>query len=99
VTVCHSRTADLPAVCREAEILVAAVGRAELIGDAHVRAGAFVVDVGTNVTADGGMVGDVDAAAVAGRAGALTPVPGGVGPVTTILLMQHTVTAAAATVR
>jgi methylenetetrahydrofolate dehydrogenase (NADP+)/methenyltetrahydrofolate cyclohydrolase len=95
VTVCHSRTTDLAAVCREADVLVAAVGRAEMIGADYVREGAFVVDVGTNVTADGSLVGDVDASAVAGRAGALTPVPGGVGPVTTMLLMQHTVTAAA----
>jgi methylenetetrahydrofolate dehydrogenase (NADP+)/methenyltetrahydrofolate cyclohydrolase len=87
VTVCHSRTEDLAAVCREADVLVAAVGRAGLVG-------AVVIDVGINPTADGGIAGDVDADAVAALAGALTPVPGGVGPVTTALLLQHTVRAA-----
>jgi methylenetetrahydrofolate dehydrogenase (NADP+)/methenyltetrahydrofolate cyclohydrolase len=94
VTVCHSRTADLPGVCREADVLVAAVGRAGLIDASYVREGAVVVDVGINPTADGGIVGDVDAAAVEAVAGALTPVPGGVGPVTTALLLRHTVRAA-----
>lgn len=94
VTVCHSRTADLPGVCREADVLVAAVGRAGLVDASYLREGAVVVDVGINPTADGGIVGDVDAAAVEPVAGALTPVPGGVGPVTTALLLQHTVRAA-----
>ncbi|MER5320583.1 bifunctional 5,10-methylenetetrahydrofolate dehydrogenase/5,10-methenyltetrahydrofolate cyclohydrolase [Streptosporangium roseum] len=93
VTVCHSRTADLPAVTSAGDILVAAVGRAGLITAEHVKPGAVVVDVGTNPTEDGGLVGDV-APAAAERAGALTPVPGGVGPVTTALLLQHTVRAA-----
>ncbi|MEV4242654.1 bifunctional 5,10-methylenetetrahydrofolate dehydrogenase/5,10-methenyltetrahydrofolate cyclohydrolase [Streptosporangium canum] len=93
VTVCHSRTADLPAVTSAGDILVAAVGRAGLITAEHVKPGAVVVDVGTNPTDDGGLVGDVDPA-VAERAGALTPVPGGVGPVTTALLLWHTVRAA-----
>jgi methylenetetrahydrofolate dehydrogenase (NADP+)/methenyltetrahydrofolate cyclohydrolase len=95
VTVCHSRTADLAAVTSACDVVVAAVGRAGLITAAHVRPGAVVVDVGTNPTEDGGLVGDVDAASVAPVAGALTPVPGGVGPVTTVLLLQHTVRAAA----
>lgn len=95
VTVCHSRTADLAAVTSACDVVVAAVGRAGLITAAHVRPGAVVVDVGTNPTEDGGLVGDVDAALVAPVAGALTPVPGGVGPVTTVLLLQHTVRAAA----
>ncbi|MEU7044652.1 bifunctional 5,10-methylenetetrahydrofolate dehydrogenase/5,10-methenyltetrahydrofolate cyclohydrolase [Streptomyces varsoviensis] len=95
VTVCHSRTKDLAAVTSAADVVVTAVGRANLIGAEHVRAGAVVVDVGTNPTEDGGLTGDVDAASVAERAGALTPVPGGVGPVTTALLLQHTVRAAA----
>ena len=94
VTVCHSRTTDLADVCRQADVLVAAVGQAGLITADFVRPGAVVIDVGTNPTADGGLVGDVDAASVAEVDGALTPVPGGVGPVTTALLLRHTVTAA-----
>jgi methylenetetrahydrofolate dehydrogenase (NADP+)/methenyltetrahydrofolate cyclohydrolase len=93
VTVCHSRTADLAAVTSSAEVLVAAAGRAGLIGPSYVAPGAVVVDVGTNATADGGLVGDVDPA-VADVAGALSPVPGGVGPVTTALLLRHVVEAA-----
>ncbi len=94
VTVCHSRTVDLAAVTREAEVLVVAAGRAGLIGPSYVAPGAVVIDVGTNATADGGMAGDVDPA-VAGVAGALSPVPGGVGPVTTALLLRHVTEAAA----
>lgn len=94
VTVCHSRTTDLPGVTSAADIVVAAVGRAGLIGADHVRPGATVIDVGTNEGPDGGIVGDVDAAAVQGHAGALSPVPGGIGPVTTALLMRHVVEAA-----
>ena len=93
VTVCHSRTVDLASVTSRAEILVVAAGRAGLIGPGHVAAGATVVDVGTNATADGGLAGDVDPA-VAGVAGALSPVPGGVGPVTTALLLRHVTEAA-----
>jgi methylenetetrahydrofolate dehydrogenase (NADP+) / methenyltetrahydrofolate cyclohydrolase len=95
VTVCHSRTVDLAAVTSTADVVVAAVGRAGLITAEYVRPGAVVVDVGTNPTEDGGLAGDVDATSVAERAGALTPVPGGVGPVTTALLLRHTVQAAA----
>ena len=95
VTVCHRRTADLAATTRNAEILVAAVGVPGLITDQHVAEGAIVIDVGTTATEDGRLLGDVDASTVEGRAGALTPVPGGVGPVTTALLLQHTVQAAA----
>lgn len=95
VTVCHSRTKDLAAVTSAADVVVAAVGRPGLVTAEHVAPGAVVVDVGTNPTDDGGLVGDVDAASVAEKAGALTPVPGGVGPVTTALLLQHTVQAAA----
>jgi methylenetetrahydrofolate dehydrogenase (NADP+) / methenyltetrahydrofolate cyclohydrolase len=93
VTICHSRTADLPAITRQADVLVAAAGRAGLIGPGHVSPGTTVIDVGTNATPDG-LAGDVDPA-VAGVAAALTPVPGGVGPVTTALLLQHVVQAAA----
>jgi methylenetetrahydrofolate dehydrogenase (NADP+)/methenyltetrahydrofolate cyclohydrolase len=93
VTVCHSKTADLAAVTRLGDVLVAAAGRAGLITGGHVKPGAVVIDVGTNPTGDGGLAGDVDATA-AEVAGALTPVPGGVGPVTTALLLEHTVRAA-----
>lgn len=98
VTVCHSRTPDLAAATSTADILVAAVGRAGLVTAEHVKRGAVVVDVGTNPTPAGGLVGDVDADSVAEHAGGLTPVPGGVGPVTTALLLNHTVRAAAAQV-
>ncbi|MEU0940215.1 MULTISPECIES: bifunctional 5,10-methylenetetrahydrofolate dehydrogenase/5,10-methenyltetrahydrofolate cyclohydrolase [unclassified Embleya] len=94
VTICHSRTKDLAALTSTADVVVAAVGRPGLITAEHVAPGAVVVDVGTNPTADGGLVGDVDAASVTPVAGALTPVPGGVGPVTTALLLGHTVRAA-----
>lgn len=94
VTICHSRTRDLAAITSQADVLVAAVGKPRMITDEYVLPGAIVVDVGTNPTGDGGLVGDVDAGAVATRAGALTPVPGGVGPVTTALLLRHTVQAA-----
>jgi len=95
VTVCHSRTPDLAAVTSEAQVLVVAAGRAGLIGVGHVSPGAVVVDVGTNATADGGLAGDVDPA-VAQVAGALSPVPGGVGPVTTAMLLRQVTEAAAA---
>jgi methylenetetrahydrofolate dehydrogenase (NADP+)/methenyltetrahydrofolate cyclohydrolase len=95
VTICHSRTPDLAAVTATADVLVVAAGRAGLIGPSHVAPGATVIDVGTNATADGGLAGDVDAA-VASVAGALTPVPGGVGPVTTATLLRHVVEAAEA---
>jgi methylenetetrahydrofolate dehydrogenase (NADP+) / methenyltetrahydrofolate cyclohydrolase len=94
VTVCHSRTRDLAAVTREADVLVAAVGRAGLVTAEYIRPGAVVVDVGTNPTADGGLTGDVDAGSVAAVAGALSPVPGGVGPVTTAQLLMNTANAA-----
>jgi methylenetetrahydrofolate dehydrogenase (NADP+) / methenyltetrahydrofolate cyclohydrolase len=93
VTVCHSRTRDLAAHTRRADILVAAVGRAHMLGVEHVKPGAVVIDVGTNPTEDGKLVGDVDTAAVQPTA-AVTPVPGGVGPVTTALLLRNTVAAA-----
>jgi methylenetetrahydrofolate dehydrogenase (NADP+)/methenyltetrahydrofolate cyclohydrolase len=95
VTISHSRTADLAAITRQADVLVVAAGRAGLIGPEHVSPGATVIDVGTNVTDAGQLAGDVDPA-VAGVATALSPVPGGIGPVTTALLLRHVVEAAAA---
>ena len=92
VTVCHSRTRDLGAVTREADVLVVAVGRANVIGPDDVREGATVVDVGMN-RGDEGVVGDVDPAA-AERAGLITPVPGGVGPMTIAMLLESAVKAA-----
>lgn len=94
VTVCHSRTVDLPAVCRTADILVAAVGRAEMITADYVKPGAVVIDVGINRT-EKGMVGDVDFASVEPVASAITPVPGGVGPMTRAMLVLNTAEAAA----
>lgn len=93
VTVCHSRTRDLARVAGEAEILVAAVGRPRFVTAGMVRDGAVVVDVGTN-RVDGKLVGDVDFEAVSERAGAITPVPGGVGPMTIATLMENTFAAA-----
>ena len=99
VTVAHSRTRDLPAVCRSADILIAAIGRPGLIGADHVRDGAVVIDVGINridAPADPRgyrLVGDVDFDAVAPKCRAITPVPGGVGPMTIAMLMRNTVTA------
>ncbi|OXM64640.1 MULTISPECIES: bifunctional 5,10-methylenetetrahydrofolate dehydrogenase/5,10-methenyltetrahydrofolate cyclohydrolase [Amycolatopsis] len=94
VTICHRHTADLAACTREADVLVVAVGRAGLITAEHAAPHAVVVDVGTNPTPDGGLAGDADAGSLSGRVAALTPVPGGVGPVTTALLLRHTITAA-----
>jgi len=93
VTHCHSRTRDLAAVCREADVLVAAVGRPGTVTGQMVREGAVVIDVGTNRT-DDGLVGDVDFASVAEKASAITPVPGGVGPMTIAMLLSNTVRAA-----
>jgi methylenetetrahydrofolate dehydrogenase (NADP+)/methenyltetrahydrofolate cyclohydrolase len=93
VTQCHSRTRDLPAVCREADVLIAAVGSPRLVTADMVREGAIVIDVGTNRT-DDGLVGDVDFDSVKERAGAITPVPGGVGPMTRAMLLANTVRAA-----
>jgi methylenetetrahydrofolate dehydrogenase (NADP+) / methenyltetrahydrofolate cyclohydrolase len=97
VTVCHSRTRDLAAVCSRADILVAAVGSPRLVGAEMVKPGAAVIDVGTNRT-DDGLVGDVDFDAVFEIAGAITPVPGGVGPMTIAMLLANTLTAARARV-
>jgi len=98
VTIAHSRTRDLPQLCREAEILVAAIGRPKAIGGDWIRPGAVVIDVGINrvMDADGKnkLVGDVDYQAALANAGAITPVPGGVGPMTIACLLMNTVNAA-----
>jgi methylenetetrahydrofolate dehydrogenase (NADP+)/methenyltetrahydrofolate cyclohydrolase len=93
VTICHSRTRDLAAVCRRADVLVAAVGHPRLITGDMVKEGATVIDVGTTRT-DEGLVGDVDFDSAAKRARAITPVPGGVGPMTVAMLLQNTLRAA-----
>jgi methylenetetrahydrofolate dehydrogenase (NADP+) / methenyltetrahydrofolate cyclohydrolase len=93
VTTCHSRTRDLREVCRRADVLVVAAGRPRLVDGDMVREGATVIDVGTNRT-DDGLVGDVDFDSVAARAGAVTPVPGGVGPMTIAMLLANTALAA-----
>jgi len=96
VTMCHSRTRDLGAVVGRAEVVVAAVGVAGLVRGEWIRPGAVVIDVGVNRKADGKLTGDVEYAAAAERARAITPVPGGVGPMTIAMLLQNTATAAAA---
>ncbi|UVJ40004.1 bifunctional 5,10-methylenetetrahydrofolate dehydrogenase/5,10-methenyltetrahydrofolate cyclohydrolase [Arthrobacter sp. CJ23] len=94
VTVCHSRSGPLETYTRPADVVVVAAGRTGLLTGSHVSPKSVVIDVGTNVLADGSLVGDVDEASVTGVAAALTPVPGGVGSVTTALLLLHTVEAA-----
>ena len=95
VTTCHSRTRDLAGVCRRADVLVAAVGRPRFVQGDWVRAGAAVIDVGISRTEDG-LVGDVDFGPAAERAGLITPVPGGVGPMTIAMLLRNTLAAAKA---
>ena len=95
VTTCHSRTRDLAAVCRRADVLIAAVGRPGLVRGDWVKEGAVVVDVGINRT-DGGLTGDVEFAGAAERARLITPVPGGVGPMTIAMLLRNTLIAARA---
>lgn len=94
VTVCHSRTRDLPAVCREADILCVAIGKAKFVTADMVREGALVIDVGTNRLADGTFVGDVDFGPVSQKAGWISPVPGGVGPMTIAMLLDNTLLSA-----
>lgn len=96
VTIAHSRTTDLADECRRAEILIAAVGRAEMVRADWIGAGATVIDVGINRTAAGTLVGDVDYPAARDVAGAITPVPGGVGPMTIACLLENTLQAAVA---
>lgn len=96
VTICHSRTVDLPSVTREADILVAAVGKANFVTDDMVKEGAVVIDVGMNRLENGKLCGDVNFAEVEPKASWITPVPGGVGPMTIAMLMRNTLTAAKA---
>jgi methylenetetrahydrofolate dehydrogenase (NADP+) / methenyltetrahydrofolate cyclohydrolase len=98
VTICHSKTVDLPAFCRSADILVAAVGRANFVKGDWVKPGAVVIDVGINRLADGKLCGDVDFAAVSSVASAITPVPGGVGPMTITMLLGNTLKSAESTI-
>jgi methylenetetrahydrofolate dehydrogenase (NADP+)/methenyltetrahydrofolate cyclohydrolase len=94
ITVCHSRTQGIDAICREADIIVVAMGKAKFLTANMVKPGAVVIDVGINRLADGTLVGDVDYGPVAERAGWITPVPGGVGPMTIAMLLSNTVTSA-----
>ena len=94
VTICHTRTVDMPTVAREADIIIVAAGRAGVVGADYVKAGQVVIDVGINVNAEGKLCGDVDYAAVEPIVDAITPVPGGVGSVTTSVLVGHVVEAA-----
>ena len=99
VTVCHTRTADLPSVTREADILIAAAGQMKMIGSEHVREGQVVIDVGIHMGKDGKLCGDVDMDAAGPVVSAITPVPGGVGAVTTTVLAEHVIRAAEKAVR
>mgnify|MGYP000172522518 FL=1 len=94
VTVCHSKTRNLPSVCRRADILVSAVGKAKFVAADMVRNGAVVIDVGMNRDENGKLCGDVDFEPVSEKASYITPVPGGVGPMTITMLLKNTVTAA-----
>jgi methylenetetrahydrofolate dehydrogenase (NADP+)/methenyltetrahydrofolate cyclohydrolase len=96
VTIAHSRTRELQALCREADILVAAVGRARMVRGDWLKPGAIVLDVGINRDEDGNLCGDVDTDDALARAGAITPVPGGVGPMTIAMLLSNTLVAARA---
>ncbi len=94
VTICHSRTRDLAEVCRRADILIVAIGKARFVTAGMVKEGAVVIDVGMDRDENGKLCGDVDFAGVEPKAGYITPVPGGVGPMTITMLMQNTITAA-----
>lgn len=96
VTIAHSKTRDLASITRDADIVVAAVGRAKMLGREHFKAGAVVIDVGMNRDEHNKLCGDVDFAAVQGHVGAITPVPGGVGPMTIAMLLKNTLTSHAA---
>ncbi len=97
VTICHTKTVDMPSVAREADIIIVAAGRAGVVGAEYVKPGQVIIDVGINMNAEGKLCGDVDYAAVEPIVDAITPVPGGVGSVTTSVLVGHVVEAAART--
>lgn len=99
VTVCHSKTRDLSSVCRDADIVVAAIGKAEFIKADMIKEGAVVIDVGINRRPDGSLCGDVKFDEVSQKVSAITPVPGGVGPMTIAMLMRNTLTAARKSVK
>ena len=99
VTICHSRTKDLAEKCKNADIIVAAVGRANFVSGDMVKEGAVVIDVGINRLENGSLCGDVNYAEAAEKASAITPVPGGVGPMTIAMLMKNTLTAAKKTIK
>lgn len=99
VTVCHSATENLPEVCAQADLLVAAIGRARMIDKSYIKPGAVVVDVGINVDEQGTLCGDVDTESALERAALVTPVPGGLGAVTSWLLLEHVIKAAERTIR
>lgn len=94
VTICHTKTADFTGTCQNAEVLVAAAGKARMIKAEHVAEGAVVIDVGINVDEEGNLCGDVDFDQVKTKAGVITPVPGGVGSVTTLVLLKHLIRSA-----
>lgn len=94
VTMCHTKTVDTASICSKAEILVVAAGRAKIVNEAYTNPNQVIVDVGINVDAEGNMCGDVDFANVEGKCAAITPVPGGVGSVTTAVLCKHLIEAA-----
>lgn len=94
VTICHSKTKNLREICKTADVLVVAVGRCKMVNDEYVKEGAVVIDVGMNRDENGMLCGDVDFDSVAPYASAITPVPGGVGPMTIVTLMKNTITAA-----
>jgi len=96
VTIAHSKTRELAALCRTADVLVAAIGRAKMLGEDFIKPGAVVIDVGMNRDENGKLCGDVDFAAASALASAITPVPGGVGPMTIAMLLENTVMAAEA---
>jgi methylenetetrahydrofolate dehydrogenase (NADP+)/methenyltetrahydrofolate cyclohydrolase len=94
VTICHTRTVDMPALCREAEIVIAAAGKAKVVGADYFAPGQIVLDVGINVDEAGNLCGDADFAAAGEIVEAITPVPGGIGTVTTSVLLKHVIAAA-----